>query len=104
MSAFRDQHPAFADADAQVLGVSTDDLDTQKKFAASLNLPFPLLADPDKKAAKAYGVLALLGYANRVSFVIDKEGKVIKVLEGRDAIDPSGALAACGKPAQKGSP
>lgn len=96
MSAFRDQHSGFAGADAQVLGVSTDDVDTQKKFAESLSLPFPLLADPDKKAARAYGVLALLGYANRVTFVIDKDGKVTKVLEGKDAIDPSGALAACG--------
>lgn len=96
MSAFRDQHSGFAGADAQVLGVSTDDLETQKKFAQSLTLPFPLLADPDKKAAQAYGVLSVLGYANRVTFVIGKDGKVTKVLEGKDALDPSGALTACG--------
>lgn len=96
MSAFRDQHSGFAGADAQVLGVSVDDLETQKKFALSLTLPFPLLADSDKKAAEAYGVLSAAGYANRVTFVIGKDGKVTKVLEGKDAIDPSGALTACG--------
>src|SRR5438309_7570678 len=95
MSAFRDQARKFAGANAQVLGVSTDDLETQKKFAESLKLPFPLLADPDKTAARAYGVLALPGYANRVTFVIDKEGNVVKVLEGKDAIDPNPALVAC---------
>ena len=44
MSAFRDRHPEFADVDAQVLGISMDTLEEQKKFAESLKLPFPLLA------------------------------------------------------------
>ena len=46
MSAFRDVQTKFADKNAQVLGVSMDDLETQKRFAQSLNLPFPLGADP----------------------------------------------------------
>ena len=96
MSAFRDLAARFADANAQVLGVSTDDLDTQKKFAESLKLPFPLLADPGGKTAKAYGALmAERPMANRITFVIDKEGNVVKVLEGKDAIDPNPALVAC---------
>ena len=75
-----------------MLGVSTDDLETQKKFAASLKLPFPLLADPGGKAARAWGVFEG-GYADRVTFVIDKAGKVKKVIEGGAAIDPAGALS-----------
>jgi peroxiredoxin len=71
-----------------------DDLETQKKFAESLNLPYPLLADPEGKVASAYGVKADK-YANRVTFVIDKQGTVVKVFEGREALDPSGAAAAC---------
>jgi peroxiredoxin Q/BCP len=94
MSAFRDVYERFAGADAQVLGASTDDLDTQKKFAESLKLPFPLLADAGGKLARAYGVLAD-GYADRVTFVIDKGGKVQKVLEGREALDPAPALSVC---------
>lgn len=99
MSAFRDSHSEFAGADAQVLGVSMDDLDTQKKFQESLKTPFPLLADPKGTAAAAYGVKTEMPngatVASRVTFVINKEGKVIKVVEGRDAIDPAGALSAC---------
>ena len=94
MSAFRDVHAEFAGADAQVLGVSMDDLETQTKFAESLKLPFPLLADPEGVAATAFGVKGD-GYAQRVTFVIDKDGKVVRVIEGRDALDPAGALAAC---------
>jgi thioredoxin-dependent peroxiredoxin len=97
MSAFRDVHAEFAGADAQVLGVSMDDLETQTKFAESLKLPFPLLADPSGTAARAYGVLAE-GYAERVTLVINKKGRVEKVIEGREALDPSGALAACRPP------
>jgi peroxiredoxin Q/BCP len=94
MSAFRDQAARFADAHAQVLGISTDDATTQQKFAASLKLPFPLLADPDGAVAKAYGVLEG-GYARRVTFVIAADGKILKVLEGKDALDPAPALTSC---------
>ena len=94
MAAFRDQFAGFTAADAQVLGISMDDLETQKKFHDSLNLPFPLLADPEGKVAKAFGV-SKGEYAERVTFVIGKDGVVKQVIEGRDAIDPSGALTAC---------
>ena len=99
MSAFRDHYPDLADA-AQVLGVSTDTLETQKKFAESLKTPFPLLADADGTVAKAYGVWNDAGYASRVTFVIDADGKVRAVFEGKDALDPAGAIAACGRPSR----
>ena len=94
MSAFRDMKSKFADKNAQVLGVSMDDLDTQKRFAQSLDLPFPLGADPKGEAADAYGVRSG-GYASRVTFVIGPDGGILKVVEGKDAIDPSGALEGC---------
>ena len=96
MSAFRDRHPELADTDAQVLGISMDDLETQTKFAESLGLPFPLLADPEGKVARAYGV-AGDGYAKRVTFVIDTDGRLLEVLEGPDALDPTAAFAAAKK-------
>jgi peroxiredoxin Q/BCP len=101
MSAYRDQFAKFAGADAQVLGISTDDLETQKKFAASLKLPFPLLADPGGKVAKRYGVSKVGVFADRVTFVIGKDGKVAKVLEGSDAMDPAGSLSACPLPGRR---
>src|SRR5258705_10872129 len=100
MSGLRDVHAQFTDQDAQVLGVSMDTLETQTKFAESLKLPFPLLADPEGVAAKAYGVANPAGYANRVTFGIGKDGKVTSVIEGKDAIDPTTTLSAC-KPAPK---
>ncbi len=71
-----------------------DDLDTNKRFAQSLNLPFPLLSDPKGEMAEAYGVKGD-GHANRVTFVVGPDGNVLKVVEGKDAIDPTLALDAC---------
>jgi len=94
MSAFRDVQTKFADKNAQVLGVSMDDLETQKRFAQSLDLPFPLGADPEGETADKYGVRKGK-YADRVTFVIGGDGQVLKVVEGKDALDPSPALDAC---------
>ena len=101
MSAYRDIAARFGDADAQVLGATIDPVEDVKKFADSLKLPFPIVADKDGAIAKAYGVESG-GYANRVTFVIDKEGKVVKVISGKDALDPAPALDAC--PVHKGKP
>ena len=94
MSGLRDQKKQFDDNHAQILGVSLDSLDTQTKFAESLKLPFPLLSDKSGKAATAYGVKGLL-WANRSTFVINENGKVTAIFEGKDAIDPLATLAAC---------
>jgi peroxiredoxin Q/BCP len=95
MSAFRDRHGEFEETEAQVLGVSTDDLETQTRFAESLSVPFPMLSDPEGVAARAYGVYEDSGVAGRVTFVIDPEGSIVEVLEGAEALDPAGALQAC---------
>src|SRR5205814_10661973 len=97
MSAFRDQARKFTDAHAQVLGISTDDLATQKKFAESLKLPFPLLADPDGTVARAYGVLDGKT-ARRTTFVIDRHGTIVKIVDGLSAISPGSSLDACELP------
>ncbi len=63
-----------------VIGISTDKLDAQKKFTEKESLNFPLLADSNKKIAKAYGVLNPdRGFANRATFIIDKKGIIRKV-------------------------
>lgn len=59
---------------------STDDPETNKRFAASLNLDYPILSDPDKKVATAYGVLRPeRGFANRWTFYIRKDGKLMYI-------------------------
>ncbi len=78
---FRDNIFAFREANAQILGVSFDDVESHKGFAEEYNLPFPLLADVAGKAADSYGVATrMLGMklARRQTFLIDPDGKIAK--------------------------
>jgi peroxiredoxin Q/BCP len=95
-SNFRDQYGEVEKKGAQVLGISVDDVATQKKFKAEYKLPYPLLADVGGKVAEQYtGTMAVVGYANRSNVVIGQDGRVVKIVEGSDAIDPNGAIALC---------
>ncbi len=88
----------FSGADTVVFGVSTDDVETNKKFAESLNLEFALLSDKSGAASKAFGVLnEERNVANRTTFVIDKQGVVQEVITGADAIAIDGAATACSR-------
>jgi peroxiredoxin Q/BCP len=77
-----------------VVGVSTDSVETQKRFHDENQLPFPLLSDADGKVAKQYGG-TLLGFANRSTFVVERDGRVTEIVTGNDAIDPKASIAAC---------
>jgi peroxiredoxin Q/BCP len=80
---FRDLADQFAKADTVVLGISNDKLDKQVEFTQKESLNFPLLADADSSVCKAFGVLRPDGKAaNRVTFVIDKQGVIRKVYTG----------------------
>ncbi|MBK8253099.1 MAG: peroxiredoxin [Polyangiaceae bacterium] len=82
--AFRDAWDKFTAANVQVFGVSTDDEKSHEAFAKEQKLPFPILADPDKKWLQAFGVPERLGMASRVSFLIDASGKIAKVYPNVD--------------------
>lgn len=58
---------------------STDDAETNRKFAESLGLDYPILSDPTKETAKAYGVLMAMGFASRWTFYIGKDGNLLFV-------------------------
>lgn len=77
---FEQSLPEFVKRNAQVIGVSTGSSASQTKFREKCNLTFPLLPDTDKSIAKAYGVIngfmALLGNADRQTFLIDPNGKL----------------------------
>ena len=61
-------------------GASTDSPETNKAFAESLELTYPLLSDPGKETARAFGVVgALLPWASRWTFFIGKDGTVLYV-------------------------
>jgi peroxiredoxin Q/BCP len=66
----------FSELDAQVLALSSQDLESHEKFAAQHGFQFPLLADTEKSVARAYGVLGPLGIPRRSVFVIDASGVV----------------------------
>jgi thioredoxin-dependent peroxiredoxin len=65
--------------DVSYFMASVDPLDKNRGFAAEQNADFPLLSDPDKATAKAYGVLNAFGIANRQTFYIGKDGTVIGI-------------------------
>ncbi|MET9220675.1 peroxiredoxin [Streptomyces sp. NPDC088197] len=73
---FRDSYESFTDAGAEVIGVSSDSVETHEKFAGRHELPFILLADTDKAVRKQYGATSLGVVPGRVTFVIDREGVV----------------------------
>ncbi|MCX8111886.1 MAG: thioredoxin-dependent thiol peroxidase [Bacteroidia bacterium] len=83
----RDHYKELQNAGYVVLGVSADDVSSHKRFAEKYNLPFPLLADPDKSIIKAYGawgVKKMYGKTyegtQRITYVIDEQGRIMKVI------------------------
>lgn len=72
----RDSYEELAKQGVQVIGVSMDKAESQKKFQEKYKLPFTLLADPDGKVTEAFGVGSLLGFASRQAYLI-KDGNVI---------------------------
>ncbi|HEV2171556.1 MAG TPA: peroxiredoxin [Candidatus Binatus sp.] len=87
--AFRDGYSRYTNAGLVVLGCSVDSADEHKQFISKNSLQFPLLVDPDKKIAKAYGAangIPILGLDRRITYIIDENGKILKVYP---SVDPS---------------
>jgi peroxiredoxin len=103
MLAYQAGMSKFEGVETKVFGISTDNTPSQQAFAKQLNLAFPLLSDFSKREVAAkYGVLIPeRGFANRSTFVIDREGKIIYIEEGNSAIDPTGAETACSRLAHR---
>jgi peroxiredoxin Q/BCP len=91
---FRDNIFAYRDMNAVILGVSVDDVESHKAFADENSLPFPLLADVEKKVATSYGTLTkylgIAELARRDTFIIDPQGKIAKHYM---KVDPKGHSA-----------
>jgi peroxiredoxin Q/BCP len=58
---------------------SVDAADTNKRFAESLGLDYPILSDPSKAVAQAYGVLSPSGFASRWTFYIGGDGRLLEI-------------------------
>lgn len=82
--AFRDSYEVFKEAGAEVIGVSSQSVDSHKKFASTNTLPFVLLSDEGGKVRKQYGATSAFGLMpGRVTFVIDKKGTVRHVFSSQ---------------------
>jgi peroxiredoxin Q/BCP len=68
---FDESFEEYLDAGAEVFGVSTDTVESHRRFHEKYDLDFDLLADPDGEIAVAFGVSTDGGTADRVTFVVD---------------------------------
>ncbi len=91
--AFRDGYAKLQNLGITVLGCSVDGPDAHRAFAKRHSLPFPLLLDPDKRIAKAYGAdngIPILGLDKRVTYVIGEDGRIAAVYP---QVDPATHVA-----------
>lgn len=71
--------PALAPFDVVVLGASLDTVETNRAFAESLGIGFPILSDTDGSVARAYGVLGRFGLPNRWTYYVGIDGRILAV-------------------------
>lgn len=82
---FRDEFEVFKNLNAKVIGISSDDVASHKKFAQKYHLPFTLLADVNQQVRKLFGVpRSVLGLLpGRVTYVINKKGIIIYIFNSQ---------------------
>jgi len=88
MKKLRESFKVFEEAETTILGISYDGVGSHQKFCDELELPFDLVADPDKKVHEAYGFKAMV----RALILVDKEGKIVFVNKKFDLKDESWKL------------
>ena len=76
LNSYNDELEKFTDLNAQVLGISAQDVSSHTAFSGKHGFGFPLLADTDKTVAGLYGTLGPIGFPRRSVFIIDAEGIV----------------------------
>ncbi|MAW76011.1 MAG: hypothetical protein CMJ95_01285 [Planctomycetes bacterium] len=86
----RDSADEIAKYRAKVFVISCDSLEKNRKFAEELQLPFPVLSDPDRKAARAFGVDRAFGLSKRHTFYFGPEGK-LRVIDDNVQISRHGS-------------
>jgi thioredoxin-dependent peroxiredoxin len=73
---YNDGFDSFNELDAQVLGISPQDLGSHERFSTKYGFKFPLLADTDKAVARRYGTLGPIGFPRRSVFILDGAGTI----------------------------
>jgi peroxiredoxin (alkyl hydroperoxide reductase subunit C) len=96
MKAYQAGIANFEANDTQIFGISVDSVPANKRFAQDIGVTFPLLSDFKRTVVKDYGIFnEAQGFGNRATFVVDKEGIIQHIDEGRVAVDPTSAADAC---------
>jgi thioredoxin-dependent peroxiredoxin len=88
MRTFAQQYDSLFGPDVVLVGISADSIETHKRFASSLNLPFRLLSDPDQRVSKQYASKDKGGYNRRTVYVIGPDGRVKFRNMRFNALDP----------------
>jgi thioredoxin-dependent peroxiredoxin len=92
---FQRDLPQYEQRHAVILGVSVDTADSHKQFCTKEGLNFKLLADTDKKVSEEYGSLtnlAVVKFAARHTFILDPNGKIVRVYTSVDPAKHSGEV------------
>ncbi len=100
----RDNYPALIKKGFKVIGISTDTVKSHKKFEDKFDLPFPLIADEDKKIVGQYNVWGEKQFMGRTfngtfrtTFLIDETGKIKKILDKPDSANHTAEILAAWK-------
>ena len=88
LQTFAEQYDSLFGPDVTLVAISTDSVTTHNRFAASLNLPFRLLSDPEQRVSKQYASKDSGGYNRRTVYVIGPDGKVRYRNMKFNALDP----------------
>jgi thioredoxin-dependent peroxiredoxin len=76
LNSYNDDLGQFSEMNAQVIGISAQDVSSHESFAGKHGFDFPLLADTDKHVAGLYGTLGPIGFPRRSVFIVDDNGVV----------------------------
>ena len=76
LNSYNDDLEQFSEMNAQVLGISAQDVSSHDAFSGKHGFEFPLLADSDKAVAGLYGTLGPIGFPRRSVFIVDRDGVV----------------------------
>jgi peroxiredoxin Q/BCP len=86
--AFRDEYEQFSELDTEVIRISSDSVDSHKRFAKKHKLPFTLLSDRREKVRRLYDVPKTFGlFPGRVTYAIDQEGIVRQVFSSQIGVE-----------------
>jgi peroxiredoxin len=103
MKGFQENVQKLEAADTQVLGVSMDSTFSNAEWAKQIGVTFPLLSDWGGEVTQTYGIYnPQYKAARRVTFLIDKEGKIVEMSVDRDAVDPTAIVTSCERRKTKG--